>query len=120
MGSESIHDGERKARAARAGNRRIDSLTSAKKSRIRTLKEAVQAIAGLPGWVCWLNDADRMVRVRKPRFVGSPDEDVVTPTADVVTETPSVATDTMGVVTEPGDVAEPNAGATSERVEALI
>lgn len=39
---------------------------SAKKSRIRTLKEAVQAIAGLPGWVCWLNDADRMVRVRKP------------------------------------------------------
>ena len=67
-----------------------------------------------------LNDADRMVRVRKPRFVGSPDEDVVTPTADVVTENPSVATDTIGVVTEPGDVAEPNAGAASEGIEALI
>jgi len=65
------------------------------------------------GPVCLLNDADRMVRVRKPRFVGSPDE-------DVVTETPSVATDTMDVVTEPGDVAEPNAGAASEVVEALI
>lgn len=97
-----------------------ECTASAKKSRIRTLKEAVQAIAELPGWVCLLNDADRMVRVRKPRFVGSPDEDVVTPTADVVTETPSVATDTMGVVTEPGDVAEPNAGAASEAIEALI
>lgn len=97
-----------------------ECTASAKKSRIRTLKEAVQAIAGLPGWVCWLNDADRMVRVRKPRFVGSPDEDVVTPTTDVVTETPSVATDTMGVVTEPGDVAEPNTGVASEAVEALI
>ena len=97
-----------------------ECTASAKKSRMRTLKDAVQAIAELPGWVCLLNDADRMVRVRKPRFVGSPDEDVVTTTADVVTETPSVATDTMGVVTEPGDVAEPNAGATSERVEALI
>ena len=60
-----------------------------------------------------------MVRVRKPRFVGSPDEDVVTPTADVVTETPSVATDTMGVVTEPDHEAEPTAGAASEAVEAL-
>ena len=60
------------------------------------------------------------MRVRKPRFVGSPDDDVVTPTADVVTETPSVATDTMGVVTEPSDVAEPNAGADSKAVEALI
>ena len=67
----------------------------------------MQAIAGLPEWVCWLSDADRMVRVRKPRFVGTPDEDVVTPTADVVTETISVATDTMDVVTEPGDMAEP-------------
>lgn len=61
-----------------------------------------------------------MVRVRKPRFVGSPDEDVVTPTADVVTETPGVATDTMGVVTEPDHEAEPNGGAASEAVEALI
>jgi hypothetical protein len=93
---------------------------SAKKSRIRTLREAVQAIAGLPGWVCLLNDADRMVRVRKPRFVGSPDEEVVTPTADVVTEAPTVATDTMGVVTEPDHEAEPNAGAASKAVEALI
>ena len=67
-----------------------------------------------------LNDAYRMVRVRKPRFVGSPDEDVVTPTADVVTEAPSVATDTIGVVAEPGDVAKPNAGADSKAVEALI
>lgn len=97
-----------------------ECTASAKKSRIRTLKEAVQAIAGLPGWVCLLNDADRMVRVRKPRFVGSPDEDVVTPTADVVTEAPSVATDTIGVVAEPGDVAKPNAGADSKAVEALI
>ena len=61
-----------------------------------------------------------MVRVRKPRFVGSPDADVVTPTADVVTEPPSVATDTMGVVTEPSDAAEPNDGADFEAVEALI
>ncbi|MBA4213633.1 MAG: hypothetical protein C0449_11180 [Polaromonas sp.] len=97
-----------------------ECTASAKKSRIRTLKEAVQAIGALPGWVCWFNDADRMVRVRKPRFVGSPDEDVVTPTADVVTEAPSVATDTMGVVTEPDHKAEPNAGAASEAFEALI
>ena len=80
----------------------------------------MQAIAGLPGWVCLLNDADRMVRVRKPRFVGSPDENVVTPTADVVTETPIVATDTMDVVTEPDHEAEPNACADSKAVEALI
>ncbi|MDH0373693.1 hypothetical protein N7340_18325 [Comamonas aquatica] len=97
-----------------------ECTASAKKSRIRTLKEAVQAIAVLPGWVCLLNDADRMVCVRKPRFVGSPDEDVVTPTADVVTETLSVATDTMGVVTEPDHEAVPNAGAASEGVKALI
>jgi len=44
---------------------------SAKKSRIRTLRDSVQSIARLPGWVCWLNEKDGMVRVRKPRFVGS-------------------------------------------------
>lgn len=55
------------------GNEEWMASPSAKKSRIRTLKEAVHGIAGLPGWTCWLNDADRMVRVRKPRLVGSPD-----------------------------------------------
>jgi hypothetical protein len=65
-----------------------ECTASAKKSRTRTLKDAVQAIALLPGWVCWLNKKDGMVRVRKPRFVGSPKPGVVstalTPTSAVV------------------------------------
>ena len=79
---------------------------SAKKSRTRTLKDAVQAIAQLPGWVCWLNEKDGMVRVRKPRFVGSPKPGVVstalTPTSSVVTTAATAVTDNIAVVTEPG------------------
>jgi hypothetical protein len=51
---------------------------SAKKTRFRTLRDCIKEIAALPGWVCW--EKDGMVRVRKPRFVGTPKESVVTPT----------------------------------------
>lgn len=101
---------------------------SAKKSRIRTLKDAVQAIARLPGWVCWLNEKDGMVRVRKPRFVGSPKPGVempanftvVTPTSSVLTTTDTAVTQTIAVVTESGVPCKANADAGFREKEALI
>jgi hypothetical protein len=91
---------------------------SAKKSRTRTLKDAVQAIALLPGWVCW--EKDGMVRVRKPRFVGSPKPGVVTSTSSVVTTTDIAVTDTIAVVTEPGASGNVNADAGFQGNDVLI
>ena len=92
---------------------------------MRTLRDAVKDIAALPGWVCW--EKEGLVRVRKPRFVGSPKPgvempavSVVTPTSAVVTTTDTAVTQSIAVVTGPGTSAKANIDAGFQAVEALI
>jgi hypothetical protein len=49
----------------------IPCTTSASKSRAHTLRAAIQEIARLPGWICFVDADKKRLMVRKPIFAGT-------------------------------------------------
>lgn len=95
---------------------REPSTSEMRKEYVRTLKAAINQVAGLQGWVCKFASDKRMVIVRKPLFVGTAAqvnegsvvaESVATPTSTVVLPTQVVISPTVVVESPTTETSEP-------------
>lgn len=85
---------------------REPSTPEMRKEYVRTLKAAINQVAGLQGWVCKFASEKRMVIVRKPLFIGTASQvnlrsvevaSVASPTSTVVLPTQIVISPTIVV-----------------------